>query len=200
MRFLLFRRPELLIAIATGWLLAMATTAAAQGLASDSSATERLYKALAEPTEIVCKATPFGEIINQLKLQHKIEIHIDPSITAVGITATTPVTREIRGVSLGSALDLLLHDMNLDYAVKDEVILIASREAAARLVETRLYDVGDLVTNSRDGAGLSCGRCPCPSSQWGNSGTSAVTARPFDAGGFTESNEQPFAGPGGCDG
>jgi hypothetical protein len=137
------------------WITAAATASFGQTLATDTPATQQLYKALAEPAEIVSEQIPFREIVNQLRQRHRIEIQVDnASVAAAGVTAVTAVTRQIRGVSLESALDLLLRDLNLDYVIKDEVVLIVSREAAAHILETRVYDVADLLSEPADAVNL----------------------------------------------
>ena len=85
------------------WITAAATASFGQTLATDTPATQQLYKALAEPAEIVSEQIPFREIVNQLRQRHRIEIQVDnASAAAAGVTAVTPVTRQIRGVSLES--------------------------------------------------------------------------------------------------
>src|SRR5207248_6498552 len=57
----------------------------------------------------------------------------------------TPITKVLKGVTLKSALKLILHDLGLAYIVRDEVLLITSKEEADTYLVTKVYPVGDLV-------------------------------------------------------
>ena len=94
-------------------------------------------------------------MLDYLKDRHKIEIQLDrKALSDVGIGSDTPVTRNLQGVSLKSALRLMLRDMELTYIIKDGVVLITTPERAESELETRIYPVGDLVlpSGSTDGS------------------------------------------------
>ena len=81
-----------------------------------------------------------------LRDQHGIPIEIDKkALDNVGVGTDTPVTRNLKGISLRSALRLILKDLGLTYIIRDEVLLITSSEEAEKELVTRVYPVGDLV-------------------------------------------------------
>ena len=67
---------------------------------------------------------------------------------AGGRGGSAPVTKNLKGISLRSALRLTLAeiaDTELTYVIRDEVLLITSKAKAEKLRTTRVYDVADLV-------------------------------------------------------
>jgi len=63
------------------------------------------------------------------------------------------VTRNLSGVSLRSALRLMLKDLDLTYVIRDEVLLITTPEEANAKLVTKVYPVADLVLPINSGAG-----------------------------------------------
>ena len=61
------------------------------------------------------------------------------------IALDTPVKKKLKGISLKSALRLMLSELGLTYVIQDEVLLITTKEAAEQKLETRIYPVSDLV-------------------------------------------------------
>jgi hypothetical protein len=107
----------------------------------------RIEAALASPTEICFVEAPLQEVLDSLKEQHHIEIQIDTkALEDVGIGTDSPVTVDLKGISLRSALKLMLRKLSLTWMIEDEVLLITTPEEAEARVSTILYDVADLVT------------------------------------------------------
>lgn len=105
-----------------------------------------IKQALAQPTEIEFIEAPLTDVIDNLKEHHHIEIQLDnKALGDVGIGSDTPVTRNLKGVSLRSAINLLLRDLNLTWIIQDEVLLITTPEEAESRLATKVYDVSDLV-------------------------------------------------------
>lgn len=96
--------------------------------------------------------TPLSEVINQIRDDHGIEIQFDTkSLEDGGIdAATTTLTRNVAGLSLSDALDLLLSQHELSYVVKNSVLLITTKSAAEEIVDPRVYNVGDLIDGDDD--------------------------------------------------
>ena len=87
------------------------------------------------------------DVVTALEKLHKIPICIDhKALEDAGIGTDTPVTRTIEGVSLRSALHLMLHDLGLTYVIADDVLLITTPDEANNRLMTRVYEVGDLVS------------------------------------------------------
>lgn len=106
----------------------------------------RFLAALEEPTTINFTETPLQDVVDYLKSAHKIEIQLHTrALEDVAIGSDTPVTCHLKDVNLASALNLLLTDMDLTYIIKNEVLLITTKDMAATELLTRTYPVGDLV-------------------------------------------------------
>jgi hypothetical protein len=70
--------------------------------------------ALDTKTDIKFIETPFRSVIDDLKQRHDIEIQLDTrALDDAAIPRETPITRNIKGVTLRSALNLLLDDLDL---------------------------------------------------------------------------------------
>ncbi|MGH7193470.1 MAG: hypothetical protein ACREJM_08045, partial [Candidatus Saccharimonadales bacterium] len=72
-----------------------------------------------------------------------------------------PITLDVKGVTLGSALRLMLRELDLKYVIHNEALLITTAQQAATMVEPRVYMVGDLV-NQRGPYGLPMRRVVWP--------------------------------------
>ena len=109
-------------------------------------AEKKIEAALKTPTQLEFVDTPLTDVIDYLKDYHQIEIQLDKkAMEDAGVGTDTPVTKSLKGVSLRSALRLMLAELNLKYVIKDEVLLITTTEAAENMLTTRVYSVADLV-------------------------------------------------------
>ncbi len=106
----------------------------------------RIEAALASPTEVCFVEAPLTEVLDYLKNHHQIEIQIDSkALEDAGVGTDVPVTIDLKGISLRSALNLMLRKLNLTWLIEDEVLLITIPEEAEQHLETKVYDVADLV-------------------------------------------------------
>ena len=129
-------------------------TYASVDLATRGTAEQRIFEELDKETHLEFNETPLADVVGYLKDLHEIEIQLDTrALDGVGIGSDTPITRELRGVSLRSALRLMLKDLDLTYVVKDEVLQITTPEEAEANLVTKVYPVGDLVLPISNQAG-----------------------------------------------
>jgi hypothetical protein len=93
----------------------------------------RIQEAMKSPTNVEFIETPLGDVLEYLQDYHEIKIHADRAARATFETstgkmkdATKPqlVTSQLKGVTLGAALPLIIKDFGLTYSVTDEVLLI----------------------------------------------------------------------------
>ncbi len=102
-----------------------------------------------KPAELDVIETPLTDVIDLLKVKYNIPIQLDnKALTEAAIAPDLPVTKNIKGVSLRSALRLLLRDYDLTYVIRDEVLLITTKAAAENVENygsTKVYPVADLV-------------------------------------------------------
>jgi hypothetical protein len=95
------------------------------------------------------------DVVAFIKDHHGLQIFFDSVVlTDAGKDPSTIlITSDLNGISLRSALRLILAGQGLAYYIKDEVLRITTREDADEVFETRLYDVRDLTTNDLQPAG-----------------------------------------------
>jgi hypothetical protein len=115
-------------------------------LAQQGSAEQRIFEALDDIATLEFIETPLADVIEVLKDSHQIPIEIDiKALDDVGLSTDVPVTRNLKGVTLRSALRLMLREMDLTYVIRDEVLLITTPEEAESKLTTKVYPVADLV-------------------------------------------------------
>lgn len=111
-----------------------------------ASTNERVREALHSPTQMEFVDTPLQDAVNFLKDFHQIEIQLDTrALEDAGVGSDTPVSRNLSGLPLRSALRILLGDLDLAYVVKNDVLLITTQDKASEMCEVRVYDVTKLV-------------------------------------------------------
>ena len=119
----------------------------------DSPRMAAIRQALGKKATLRLDKEPLAEVVRSLKKTYKIQIQVDArALRDVGLDSRMPVSIDVKGISLGSALRLLLRPPDLTYIVVDEVLLITTPEETEYQVCTHIYPVGDLVTR-RDGGG-----------------------------------------------
>ena len=124
-----------------------------------SPAEKKIEEALKQPTQIEFVETPLKDVVDYLKDLHHIEIQLDSAaLKELGIDESTPVTKNLKGTSLRSALKLLLDELQLKHVVHNEVLLITSqaRAESEEFLVTKVYPVAELVLPIKN-AGFSGG-------------------------------------------
>ncbi len=128
--------------------------AAPDGRAKDDkvlAAEARIEQALEQTTECNFSKTPLRDAVRFLSQSHGIPILIDERALADAmVEPTVPVTFSIRGVTLASALNLMLRPPNLAWTISDEMLLVTTPEKTEQLLITRVYPVGDLVGSASE--------------------------------------------------
>jgi hypothetical protein len=99
--------------------------------------------------------TPLEEVVALLQEEYGIPVQLDqPAMEEIGIDTQEPVTVNLHGISLRSALRLMLKRLQLTYIIQDEVLLITTPESAESELMVCVYDVRDLVDGPKDQAGI----------------------------------------------
>lgn len=119
-----------------------------------SKAEERITAELDKQTDIDFQDQPLTDVVTFLSDSHNIPIIIDTeALTEEGIATDTPVTRQLTGVKLRSALKIVLTPLQLSYIIEDEVMKITTLTKEKESLKTRVYPVGDLVASFPQGTG-----------------------------------------------
>jgi type II secretory pathway component GspD/PulD (secretin) len=109
---------------------------------------------LLTPVNINFKDVPLRGALDDLKQTYNLNVVFDENaVRNAPISLDRPVTLQLQGLSLKTALDLLLRNLNLTYVVKDGYVDITTKENAKGQLVRRVYQVWDLVIPSPNSAG-----------------------------------------------
>jgi hypothetical protein len=118
-------------------------------LLKPGGAEQKIYDELGQPArDFNFIETPLKDVIDFLAVEHEIPIQLKTKVlTDAGVNIDTPITKSLSGITLRSALRILLSELELTYMVKDEVLQITTPEDAESPdnMVTKVYNVGDLV-------------------------------------------------------
>jgi hypothetical protein len=117
-------------------------------LRKDRPAEERIRSALDQTTEFEFVETPLKDAMSFLSDLHNITIILDDAaLEGENIDKDVAVNRILSGISLRSALKIILEPLALTYIIEDEVMKITTVTEAEdpKHNTTRVYPVGDLV-------------------------------------------------------
>ena len=123
----------------------------------DSAAERRINAALDQilKTPLVYESESLLVIVEQLKDEYQIPIVIDEAaLDEVAISSESEITSDLRGISLRSALNLLLRGPGLEdlaFDIDNEVLLITTEDRRNENLITRVYRIDDLVLTSPRG-------------------------------------------------
>jgi type II secretory pathway component GspD/PulD (secretin) len=107
---------------------------------------KELDQLLTRPVTLSFKDEPLDAVLQDLRDWHGVNIVADqPALDSEGITLRRPVNIQLDGVSLKSALDLLLHQVHLTYVNQDGVLVITTQANAGGKLVTATYQVADLI-------------------------------------------------------
>ena len=112
---------------------------------------QKILDALGNSTEVAFVDIPLTEALSYLKEIHSIELWLDKeALSAEGIATDQLLSLQLSGLTLRSALRLLLEPLHLTYVIEDEVMKITTRTAAGKLLVTRTYPAGDLFDTPQE--------------------------------------------------
>ncbi len=125
-------------------------------LANPGSQEQKIYAALDEPvSQFEFNEAPLRDVIAQIRDSSDIPVQLDiKALEEAGIDLDMPITQNLSGISLRSALRLMLGSNDLTYLIKNEVLLITTIEKAQENLVVKVYPVADLVLPVDPGSGL----------------------------------------------
>ena len=89
---------------------------------------------------------PLMDVVTDISFRHAIPIVVDTvALEDYGIGTDSPVSINLQGVSLKSALRLMLNELDLTYVLQHEVLQITTAENADKVKQTHVYKVDHLV-------------------------------------------------------
>ncbi|NIA08132.1 MAG: hypothetical protein GWP14_10955 [Actinobacteria bacterium] len=102
---------------------------------------------------------PLGEALEDLRAKSGANIVANwQSLGNAGVEKTTPVNLKLYNVSAGRVLKIILDNLStgwakVSYVVQENVVVIASAEDLARIIDTRVYDISHLMIETKDKRG-----------------------------------------------
>lgn len=102
---------------------------------------------------------PLSEALDDLRSKSGANIVVNwQSLASAGVEKTASINLQLRNVSTGRALKIILDNLStewakLSYVVQEDVLVIASSEDLARIIDTRVYDITHLMIQTRDKRG-----------------------------------------------
>lgn len=113
-------------------------------LRNDSPTEASILQALDEPYQAEFFDMPLTDVIDDIKVNKRIPIIIDPNVIENVDTGQT-INLSLSGVSLRSILKMILQPLEMTYIIEDEVMKITTLEEAEQKFFIYVYPVGDLV-------------------------------------------------------
>lgn len=108
----------------------------------DKALQERLKGAV----NIDCTDRPLREVLDDLRTRYKINIFVDMlNLQKENISLDGPVTIKLEQVSLKSALNLTVSQLDLEARVKEGVVFVTTAAAARGPLVPKVYAVADLL-------------------------------------------------------
>jgi len=108
---------------------------------------ERIEKALSSPSDLDVHNQPLKDVIASIQQMAKVPvILLVKKLEEAAINLETPVTFDVKGISLKSALRLMLGELGLTYVIEDEFVQITTPEDAGSRLHIRVYDCRELLT------------------------------------------------------
>ncbi|MCG8587415.1 MAG: hypothetical protein MI757_22135 [Pirellulales bacterium] len=90
---------------------------------------------------------PLSEVMSHLSKVAGIDIFLDPrGLSAEGVSTDTPVSLKLNNeISLKSALNVILNQLQLGYVIEDEMLKITSLSTRENDIYAQTYNVADLI-------------------------------------------------------
>jgi HAAS domain-containing protein len=87
---------------------------------------------------------PLKDVLEHLSDKHNVQFFIDfRSLNEASIPIDSPVTLNLKRVPAEMLLELMLHQLQLGYTVRNGLIIVSTEEALANRAEVRVYKVPD---------------------------------------------------------
>ena len=109
---------------------------------------QAIEQALKRPTTFSFTETPLSEAIKHLADQHQVQFYVDIlALDNIGLHGNVPVTAEGQAQPLQDALEGVLSPLNLAWGIRNDVLLITTKEVEKQNLDTRVYALVRPVPN-----------------------------------------------------
>lgn len=106
----------------------------------------RVRRSLDQPVSLHFNNAPLSEVLKYVADTQGINVMVDETgLTEEAVTSSTPISINVDGIKLRSALNLILDPLNLGYTIQNEVLNVTSRMRKHGDLTTVVYQVADLV-------------------------------------------------------
>jgi hypothetical protein len=106
-------------------------------------------KRLDQVTRLKIGEQPLSEVIKGLAKSEGLNIHIDSKgLEDAGIPLDTPLSLDVVNLQVKTALEHALGQTGLTFTFDHEALIVTTRERSSQTPLTRIYPVGDLVTQA----------------------------------------------------
>lgn len=117
-----------------------------RGLATDDERNTELREKLARRTDAAFIETPFNQVLEFLSDAVDVQFHVKTrALEEFGISKDIPVTSNFRGVTVATALELILDDLQLEYAVDRGLVIISTPDDLQAKQVVRAYRLQSLL-------------------------------------------------------
>jgi hypothetical protein len=107
---------------------------------------QRVYRALERPIELRYENTPLAAVVEDLHRKLGVPVLLDSGgLADVAVGGDTRITFSVSNISAESAIDLLLRPLKVTSLVLHESLVVTTIEKADEELQTRVYDVFDLL-------------------------------------------------------
>ena len=107
-----------------------------------------ILKALKQAASFDFAETPLKDVADYLSDKYQIPVLLDrTALKEAGVDESTPVNCRLSGISLQSALEIILDELQLKWTIHHDVLMITSpmKAESDEFTYTKLYDVTDLI-------------------------------------------------------
>jgi hypothetical protein len=103
---------------------------------------------LNELTKIDAVEMQLKDVVDFIRDTHHFPLLLNvKKLDEAGVSIDTPITKRVSGMRLGTALRLILDELEMTYVVNDEYVMITTLADARSRLEIRVYDCRDLLAS-----------------------------------------------------
>ena len=111
---------------------------------------DKLVAVLDQETSFDFFETPLEDVVAEIHDLHNVPVYLDiRALEDLSVDASEPISFEMEGVRLETALALMLKPLELTTTFYDNVLVITTKEAASAQPITRVYNVVDLIDRAQ---------------------------------------------------